>query len=110
MTKRETIRGHRKLWGWLAKNPGGSKYSWPGWAWNGGKYPGMENDCFLCGYTLDEDGLKDCSKCLGSWRKFSRFKWCHSKNGHALYEKWTVAAPMECARLALKIRDVVDAQ
>ena len=55
MTPSQMVEGHRQLWLWLAANPGGSKYLWPGWDANGGEYPTstISNSCFAC--QRDED-------------------------------------------------------
>jgi len=48
LTKRKAIELSCELWEWIAKT-GGEKEDWPEWERNGGKYPSVHADCFLCG-------------------------------------------------------------
>lgn len=59
---------HKKLWNWLAENPGKKKADWPGWK-------GMSDEelplnlCFACSYLEKLLGFDEllCSKCPLVW-------------------------------------------
>lgn len=48
LTRNQAIRGHRKLWRWLAENPFAYKHEWLGWKRNGGSHEECRSSCFLC--------------------------------------------------------------
>lgn len=66
---------HKKMWQWLAENPGKDKDEWPEWEFNGGSVPGALNDCFACEYTKDLYSdpwgktryVPDCNLCPLVW-------------------------------------------
>jgi len=72
---------HKALWAWRSGNPKKRKEDWPGWDWNGGPIPEMENNCFLC-HALDFNCLKcpianlDRGDC-GIWEDFMEAKSKH---------------------------------
>ncbi len=103
MNKREAIRNHRRLWKWLAENPGKDKEDWPRWAIYGGA---ITNNCFLCELALDKDSVQICPNCIGDW---GYYKSC-STNSDGLFSRWEkVSNHKKRTELALKIRDVVKA-
>jgi hypothetical protein len=51
---------HRKLWQWLAEDPGKGKEDWPGWILNGGAYSLVLALCFACEYMR---GRAHCDSC-----------------------------------------------
>ena len=97
LTKEEAIKYHRELWGWLADNPINLKYpnifnyksNWPGWEKNGGKFPDIDEHCFLCEYdasNVDFDGKYFCEDtCLLVWNSIS--SGCGSEFGNWCYAK-----------------------
>lgn len=56
-------KAHRRLWNWLANNPGEEKYCWPEWKENGGAIPHVRDRCFACAIT--GDGA--CKECPIEW-------------------------------------------
>ena len=71
LTRRQAIRRHRMLWGWLADNPGTKhkltkKSDWPGWEYNGGRYAEVDEDCFLCEYAFRVIDMT-CPQCPLDW-------------------------------------------
>ena len=95
LTKEETIKLHRELWGWLAENPMKHKADWPGF-----KDIGIvTNRCFCCEFTLDKNRTVDCEKCPLIWP----YKRC----GRSYFGEWDNAKlPEERSRLAALIRDL----
>lgn len=61
-TKKETIRLHRVMWNWLAKNPTKQKGDWPGWK---NIKENVMDHCFACQYAIDKG--EDCTFCPFSW-------------------------------------------
>lgn len=70
---------HKRLWNWLANNPGRWHSHWPEWEWNGGCVLDTKIDanCFACASVLhilgyDEDGFEDtyvdCDECPFDWQ------------------------------------------
>ena len=109
LTKKEAIKRHRELWGWLAENPMKDKLDWPGWE----RYDVALNDCFLCEYALksqknDSNGLSRCDYCpvefdaIGDSPK-GTVGYCLG----GLFSRWDMATdPEERSRIALLIRDL----
>lgn len=67
-TKKETIRLHRKMWHWLAKNPEKHKRDWPGWK---NIKENVINYCFACQYAMDkaEKNKITCYFCPFLWER-----------------------------------------
>ena len=59
LIRKEALEECRKMWQWLADNPGKFKSSY----FNDKESP-PRNFCCACEYTLDESGYKNCDKCL----------------------------------------------
>jgi len=83
-----------ELWAWLART-GRRKSDWPMWKFNGGKYPDMRLDCFICQYASDENTAesrwrRDCDYCPYSFISGTR---CYSEG--TLYSEWSNAADSE---------------
>lgn len=58
---------HRRLWNWLAYNPGYGKDRWPCWGYNGGVVPKVRAHCFACEHT-GRDGNLNCQiNCPIKW-------------------------------------------
>ena len=81
--KKRAIKNHRKMWHWLAKNPGKSKLNYLL------KYGGpLLNDCYLCDYAIrvverEGGGTRFmCQYCPLDWGG----RECN--NHHSLYEEW----------------------
>ena len=51
LTKKRVLTSCAELWGWLAKTGALDKGKWPGWAENGGDWPGAMFDCPCCEYA-----------------------------------------------------------
>lgn len=107
-TREQTIEEHRKLWDWLANNPGKTKSQYPEWYENGGRIPFVLYDCFPCDFTGVE-----CEKCPFIWPDF-RCTWQayndpYCKRG-GLFGGWLDAIEdgrlEEAAQLAAQIRDL----
>ena len=59
---------HMELWLWLSENPDSEKRQWPRWDRNGGDVEDVDNRCFACEATADNnDGDKICGKCPIEW-------------------------------------------
>jgi len=66
LTFPEAYQLHKKLWSWLAENPGCCKRDWPGWAENGGDAPPVLNHCFAC-EIAQAAKRGDCTLCPIEW-------------------------------------------
>ena len=101
LTKKEAIKRHRELWGWLAENPMKDKLDWPGWE----RYDAALNDCFLCEYTSDK-----FSKCEHCPVVFEENKYPKGTFGYCLgglFSQWDQAIePKERSHIASLIRDL----
>lgn len=53
---------HRRLWLWLADNPGRHKSDWPEWQANGGRIPRVYQNCFACAVAL-RNKIKNTGTC-----------------------------------------------
>ena len=89
LTKKQAIKLHRRLWNWLAENPGKNKEQWPEWEFNGGKVVRMIADCPACEYAHMKQGINfPCDVCPIVWPGFS----CqHKKDNNiynGLYQDW----------------------
>ena len=100
MTKEEAIRKHRKMWRWLAKNPGERKEDYLR------KFEPearLSTDCYLCDYVY-KNHKGHCRCCPVEWPGGI----CLRKEG--LYSKWLDA--MDCknyiraAKLARQIAEL----
>lgn len=101
LTKKEAIKRHRELWGWLAENPMKDKLDWPGWE----RYDAALNDCFLCEYTSNK--FSKCEHCPVWFKEngFDRGTVPYCLGG--LFYRWEVATNLEeRKRLAALIRDL----
>ncbi|MFA7171564.1 MAG: hypothetical protein WC180_06245 [Candidatus Paceibacterota bacterium] len=95
LTKEETVKLHRELWGWLAENPMKHKADWPGFKDKGH----IINRCFCCEFTADIKREIDCIKCP--------LVWPGGGCGSSLFGEWEPAKlPEERSRLAALIRDL----
>ena len=94
------LANHRRLWNWLAKNPGtrhrlNEKYHWPEWEENGGPIPALTAHCFPC----DETDL--CYECRIDWGSG------HCKDPGLSFFKWEGAkTPKTRAKYAAIVRDL----
>lgn len=109
LTKKKAIELHRRLWDWLVQNPMKEKWDWSNWEKNGGDIPKCKNDCFLCGYVInqpggaDDDGNPDCELCPLDWPKGSCVFW----DDGGLFNKWAYAkTPKTKKKYAILIRDL----
>lgn len=65
---------HKKLWNWLAENPGKYKHDWPEFSQRF-KNIRIKNNCFCCTIMLQRNNiyiendfnLENCKKCLLRW-------------------------------------------
>lgn len=73
MTREEAIRGHRAMWGWLAKHPGKTKEDYLE-RFDPKTY--LIHNCYLCDYTG-----KECERCPLEWPEECCFD-------DGLYEQW----------------------
>lgn len=124
--KRQMVKLHREMWGWLHDNPtwtayDGTKYfnqkhMWPRWTTNGGDIPYnvVVADCFACSYKhgLHEvsNELLDC-EIRENGIGCPLFNW-NTPNGCCLadesyYSKWDMANTVRIRRKYAKlIRDL----
>lgn len=76
MTKQEAIEKHRKMWNWLADNPGKSKSDYleiyEPIVW-------LLNDCYLCEYAND-----NCDDCPLQWPHNE----CSTHEQNGLFDEW----------------------
>ena len=93
MTKEEAIRKHRKMWRWLAKNPGERKEDY---LRKFDPEARLGTDCYLCGY-VNENHKRNCRYCPVKWPEES----CYCYGG--LYSKWFDAMNYENYALAAEI-------
>lgn len=109
LTKKEAIKRHRELWGWLAENPMKEKTDWPRWE----RYDAPLNGCFLCEYALkskknDSNRLNICDYCPVEFKEtndYPRGTFGYCLGG--LFIRWLWATnPKERSRLASLIRDL----
>jgi len=102
LTKKEAIKRHRELWGWLAENPMKDKLDWPGWE----RYDAALNDCFLCEYTSDK--FSKCEHCPVEFKETNGYP--KGTVGYCLgglFSRWDRAIePKERSRIASLIRDL----
>lgn len=86
---------HKRMWQWLAENPGKEKDEWPKWEFNGGHIPEALNDCFACDYTkapfTDHRGVTrfqvECKRCPLLWGTVTDYFICEKENSPYIY--WT---------------------
>lgn len=102
LTKKEAIKRHRELWGWLAENPMKDELDWPGWE----RYDAALNDCFLCEYTSNK--YSKCEHCPVEFKETNDYP--RGTVGYCLgglFIRWDRATePKERSRLAALIRDL----
>jgi hypothetical protein len=102
LTKKEAIKRHRELWGWLAENPMKDKLDWPGWE----RYDAALNDCFLCEYTSDK--FSKCEHCPVVFEEIKDYP--KGTIGYCLgglFSQWDQAIePKERSHIASLIRDL----
>lgn len=63
LTREQAIKEHRKMWNWLAENPDMDKDDYL--ELNDFKY--VENECFLCHYSHQNDGECCGEDCILDW-------------------------------------------
>ncbi len=98
----EAIELHRKLWDWLAKNPGKEKHDWPEWD-NYSPYEPLYNSyCFACMVS------EDCATCLFEWPGMDCFDAEVRHDNEGLFAHWDDASVETLRRIALaeQIRDL----
>ena len=99
MTRKEAIRLHRELWGWLAENPMKQKTDYPKF-----KTECVRNDCYLCEFAGSQ-----CAKCPVEWPKPRYVSPCYCMKSY--FGEWDDAKlPEERSRLAAIIRDLPEKQ
>jgi hypothetical protein len=97
LTKKEAIKRHRELWGWLAENPMKEKQDWPEWK----QYGYASRYCFCC--EIGQDFLNHKCDCPLDWGNNNKYCCCEA----SFYEEWKHATkPEERSRLAALIRDL----
>lgn len=109
LTKKEAIKRHRELWGWLAENPMKDKLDWPGWE----RYDAALNGCFLCEYALkskknDSNRLNICDYCPVEFKEtndYPRGTIGYCLGGLFIRWVWTTE-PKKRSRIASLIRDL----
>lgn len=79
MTKNEAIEKHRKMWNWLADNPG---YAKGDYLEKFDKNVDLILGCYLCDYAL-----RNCRVCPLKWPNGS----CMTLDDDGLYDKWDKA-------------------
>lgn len=62
LTRKRSILFSIDLWTWLEKTGDQHKSNWPEWERNGGTYPEISADCFLCEYDERQDEAS-CEAC-----------------------------------------------
>lgn len=101
LTKKEAVKLHRELWGWLAENPMKKKEDWP----EMDKYKPLFCECFPCQYIRKQQE-KECDECLFIWPDPTK----HTDDAlcqYSLFGKWTAATkPEERSKYAALIRDL----
>jgi hypothetical protein len=117
LTIEESIKLHRELWGWLAKNPKKNKEDWPGWEQIAKEYPELatreeviDSHCFACyatnQFTPGNCLYEACSDCVLDWPGEN----CCNDNpddGKGLFMEWDYAERLKTRRkLAIQIRDL----
>ncbi len=112
LSKKRAIELHRKLWHYLFCYPQKEKEDWPHWARNGGEYPAVLHDCFLCEYSAQWHGER-CRKCLLRWpttNKAHKNHFCEdSDDGKTvgLFSRWSAETDLTKRKaLAKQIRDL----
>lgn len=109
MTLERAHQLHKRLWHWLAMNPGMEKYEWPEWKDNGGPISWCYGWCFSCkiaeGSRLD-DTKHRCRYCPVIWPvRFNGYTICAGPWG--LWTKWKRCFdPGSKTELARQIRDI----
>ena len=99
LTKKQAIELHRELWDWLYHHPSKQKWEWSEWKNNGGNFPSVESDCFLCEYELTRS---NCKNCLLLWPLDHCFNL-----GDGLFGRWEDArSPKTRKKYAKLIRDL----
>ena len=81
MTKEEAIRNHRKMWRWLAENPGKRKDDY---LWKVDPEARLYNHCYLCDY-VNKNHHGYCEYCPVEWPE----EYCCEEDG--LYSRWQFA-------------------
>ena len=107
MTKKlqKALENHKKLWGWLAENPGTKdrlnyKYDWPGWMENGGRFGYRVAGCFMCD-CVQIEAVERCEEFCLNWKSGP----CNgSRSEFHLWER--VVTPKTRAKYAAIIRDL----
>ena len=92
MTKEEAIRNHRKMWSWLAKNPGKGERDYLREFDPEAK---LTANCYLCGY-VNNNG--HCEYCPLEWPGAG-----HCTDTGGLYREWAYAMDWEDYALAAEI-------
>ena len=104
MLREKAIEEHRKMWHWLAENPGSSKLTYLRIHYGGAK---LFNDCFLCQYAAENCGayMNMCDCCPLEWPGDK----C-TEGGDGLYVSWlnvwTVRDYEQTAKIALQIAEL----
>ena len=100
MTRKEAIQKHRKMWSWIADNPGKDKRDYLEKFDPESK---LISDCYLCEYA--EERGRDCEDCLVSWPSGGS---CYAVN--ELYEIWGIRMfrghYTEASRIARQIAEL----
>jgi hypothetical protein len=102
MTEAEMKAAHIALWDWLYENPGEEKDDWPEWAWNGGQYSGVFDDCFACEMAKDKNDRVTIGRCT-----YCPLQIMSCRSGpESAYESWYNAEDAETRKkYAAVIRD-----
>lgn len=84
LTARRAVELSIDLWTWLGKT-GKEKEDWPEWEWNGGQYPKVGSDCFLCEHdSAEKNSCEACpyyikyTRCTNAGTPFA--KWCNAED------------------------------
>ena len=92
MTRQEAISKHRKMWRWLAENPGKRKDDY---LWKVDPEARLYNYCYLCDY-VSKNHNGECEYCPVEWPE----EYC-CEDG--LYDKWLDAVVCKDYALAAEI-------
>jgi len=87
-----------ELWEWLAETGEDWKDYWPKWKENGGKYPAVSHDCFLCEYagfkTWNKEACKSCpyfikykARCYWENKPFGKWECAYTDGDKKKYAK-----------------------
>jgi hypothetical protein len=96
---------HRRMWAWLAANPGKPRTLWPWWQMNGGPLAEPAQLCYACVEALSRayahkcDAESQCEYCPLAWPGGLMCR-------DSLYREWRNASLSNKGKLALQIAEL----